>query len=244
MSAENKLTYRDVVDLWKHFVVDRSGHESADSGWSPRALIDHFLIIRSTILKQLVDAGRPIGMQMIQYIPCIKLDAVPSNECPCAPPTGCMWLKSVFPIPNYIALKSVSTYSGDLISFVKWDKFKYKVKYSRKDTSDTLKYTIKVIDGKNYLYILGDEDLELVSLEGIFEDPYCADTFPKCTEESKDDVEKKCNPWDTPFLLDQSIIPQVLNAAWSTLPQLRSVAGSDIVNDDIDNTKGDINLKI
>ena len=90
--------------------------------------------------------------------------------------------------------------------------------------------------------------MEIISITGIFEDPLCAELYPKCKgpndPESQEEINKRCNPWDTPFLLDRAYLVDLFNLAWETLPRLRQVAGGDIVNDDKDNTRGDINPKI
>lgn len=240
------LTYRQVVDNWKHFVVDRSGFESRSSGWSDKALLEQFLILRSTIIRQNLIAGFSIGEQSIQNLPCIQLDEAPISSCPCAPSSGCTWYKSVKPIPKYLKLLSVNDIEGNTtFSYVEWDKIKFRTKYSRSKSKEKAYYTIRTVDAESYLYIMTDKMLKLVSLTAIFEDPYCAIEFPKCCDEpSAEEIEKICNPWDTPFLLDSALINQVFTIAWQTLPQLRAVAGPDLFNDSVDNTKGDLNLKI
>ena len=247
MSTKNKLSYRDVVNLWKHYVVDRTGHESDDSAWSSRALITQFLILRSSLLRSVVKSGEDIGIQSVQTIPCIELDSVPLASCPCVAPSGCRWLKSIHPIPNFIKITSVTTIDGkETIGFTSWDKVKYKTQYSRVKSKDKLTYTIQVKNGLNYLYILGDDNLELVSLSGVFEDPSCISSFPSCGDKkkTKEQIIRECNPWDSPFLLDQGLLNEIFMMAWRVLPALRRQAGSDIFPDDLDNTSGDINPNI
>lgn len=240
------LTYREVVQNWKHYIADRSGFESRSNGWSDKALLEQFLLIRSTILKQLMVSGAEIGEQSIQNLPCVKLDEAPISTCPCAPASGCTWYRSINTIPKYLKLISINTIDGgEGFSFVEWDKIKYRTKYSRSKKATKNFYTIRTIDGESYLYIMSDRMLQLVSLTAIFEDPYCPIEFPKCAEEpTSTDLTKICNPWDTPFLMDSALISQVFTIAWQTLPQLRATAGPDMFNDMVDNTKGELNLKI
>ena len=239
-------TYRDVVENWKHFVVDRSGFESRSSGWSDKAILDQFLLLRSTVFRQLMLSGADIGEQNLQNLDCIQLEEVPRSSCPCAPPSGCKWLKSVKVLPKYIDIISVNTVDGgEIFSYLEWDKIKYRTTYSRSNNQSKNYYTVRTSGADTHLYILTDKMLKIVSATLLLEDPYCAIEFPKCCEEpSSADLEKICNPWDTPFLMDSALISQIFNIAWQTLPQLRNAAGPDLFNDSIDNTKGDLNLKI
>ena len=104
---------------------DRSGFESDDSSWADRALIDHFILLRSQVIKSIIMSERDVGDQSIQTIPCISLDEVPLSECPCLAPDQCTWRKSCVAIPNYLKIVSVTTIDGkETISHSDWSKVK------------------------------------------------------------------------------------------------------------------------
>jgi hypothetical protein len=240
-----RLTYREVADLFKHYVADRSGHQSASSPWSAYSLIRMLLLSRSGLLQTLISSGEKVGYQTYQTLSCVKLKEENQTSCPFVIPPGCSWLKTIEPIPKFIKTISVTTIDGQTnIPLVDWNTYKYKNKFSRvPSTKKPLYYTIREEDGENYFYVMGSEFLKMITFTAIFEDPYCALIFPKC-ETSQKDVEVRCNPWDTPFILDQSWIDKVLLSTWQMLPPLKNQTVPDLIGDTVDNTKGDINPKI
>lgn len=234
MSSEK--TYRQIVHSWRHWPGDKSGFVSDDFSMSDEAILCHLLDTRAEVLRNLQTLGIGLGTQNIQTIPCIELEKTDKSECPCAPPTGCIWLKSKKPIPRYIKLSSVSDIIGaENISFIEWNKVKYKFKSRAKGNKNKKYYTIRDIGEGSYLYILNDSFLKMVSLSAVFEDPKCAREFGGC---GVDSVEIECNPWDTPFILDAGLRNQVLKSAWQTLPAVRRVAEDDRNSNSLQDTPG------
>lgn len=237
------LTYRNVVELFKHYPVDKSGFPSDDNGWSDHAILENILIARTHHIKQALKNNEDLGLQYIQTIPCVNLEIADRNECPCAPLSGCYWVKVSEPLPKLIKLISINTVLGmDNFNYVRWDQIKHKL-HSR--TSEDAKfYTFRESKGKSqvYLYLpIQEIKLEIASITGIFEDPYCVHAYPCCGDV---DTEAKCNPWDTPIYVDREILHMLLKDVWNTLLPVRAAAGWDWTGDSQDNTKGTQNPQI
>lgn len=233
MSKER--TYRSIVHLFRHFPGDYSGYIPNNFNMSDQAILQHLLDTRSELLSNLQTLGFPLGTQNFQTIPCVELEEVESHECPCAPPSGCKWLKSKKPLPRYIKISSVSTITGqDNISYIDWTKIKHKFN-SRYPVKNKRYYTLRDIGQGTFLYVLNDSFLKMISLSAVFEDPKCVLEFGGC---KKDLTKYKCNPWNTPFVLDGGLINKVLKNAWQTLPQLKQVAPDDRKNNNLQDRQG------
>jgi hypothetical protein len=234
-------SYRDSVEYFKHVPLDSSGYQSDDLGWSDRVIVEHLLDVRTSEIKQRQLVGIPIDKHNEQTLPCIELEEVDAVDCPCPPPSGCIWLKSNDILPRMISLTSVSSIDGSInFNPVDWTKLKYKVNSRIKSNQKKKYYTTRDTGEGTYLYILNDDFLKAVSLTAIFEDPYCAFSFPKCGEQN---IEALCNPWNVDIKTDRSIFEAIIRKAWQILLSIRSAAGSDTYNDSQDNTKNVIQPK-
>lgn len=205
---------------------------------SDQAILQHLLDTRAELLQNLSNLGFPLGVQNVQTIPCVELEEVADSACPCAPPSGCTWLKSKKALPRYIKLSSVSTVNGkDNISRIEWTKVKHKFN-SRYPTKNKRYYTLRDIGEGTFLYILNDSFLKTVAISAVFEDPKCALEFGNCDE---DGSKNKCSPWNTPFVLDAGLINKVLKNAWQTLPALKQIAPDDRKNNKLQDRPGSDN---
>lgn len=235
-------TYRDTVEYYKHPPMDVSGYESDDLGWADLMIIQHILDVRTTELKRQDRIGFDLDKHNQQTLPCIKLEEVDKVDNPCAPPTGCIWLKSTEVLPRMIKMISVTSIDGNInFNSVDWTKFKYKKSSRIKSNKSKKYYTTKDTGDGTFLYVLNDEFIKAISLTSIFEDPYAAVSYPNCGVVNTEAV---CNPWSTDMKTDRSTFATVMSLSWSLLPNVRAGAGSDIYNDSTDNTKGVIQPKI
>lgn len=235
------FTYRKAVEFYKHPPLDISGFNSDDIGWSDQMILDYILDVRAGELKRRAEKGK-VDKHNVQTLPCIELEEVDLVDCPCAPPTGCMWLRSTSELPRLIKTISVTSIDGNInFNSVDWTKFKYKTTSRIKSTQDKKYYTTKDTGKGTYLYILNDSFLKAVSLSGVFEDPYQAVSYPKCGEVDK---EVFCNPWDTDIKTDRGLFDIIMRTVWQILPAIRyGSKTADTVNDASDNTNGVIQPK-
>lgn len=191
---------------------------------------------RAVVTKESIKRNEGVTEDMYQLLPCVEVCEADRQECPCAPASGCYWLKSRSPIPRALLIRSVtdiigSSGMGGTVSFDHrlWKDIgrKSRLKSSRIRRYFTLKESG---NGDFYLYIHAEEDLflEKVAVAGIFANPILAAQYPNCGRTNLDAV---CNPMDVPFFTNEEIRDTVFKRAWSFLPQLKLSAMYDILND-------------
>src|SRR5690606_30429433 len=110
------------------------------------------------------------------FIPCFPMKEVEIVECPCAPVSGCTWMKSVWPLPDFKGnkLSMVSPANvghSDGYGFVEWDSI-YDLRNSRREGRLNEKYSIRNVAGQKYLYVHTFTNVkpEIVSLSAPFDD--------------------------------------------------------------------------
>ena len=185
MSNPNyRRTYRDLCYDLKSG-LDRQGFPSSSSRFSEKQIYDSLLDSRTTFLKRTKIARRGIGQENVQTISCVKLEEADTNICPCNPPTGCKWLKSVKPIPKSIMLFGVTNTNASFqADFAEWTKFKNKL-YARSNKEYTRYFTILETGEGPYLYLYNDDFLDSVSITGLWENPNHAAVYNTCGEETE-----------------------------------------------------------
>lgn len=229
------FTHRHAIEMWKHFPMDMSGYVSDDSAFSDKAVIRQLQESRSALTKEAMLRGDDVSEQMVQTLPCVEVTEMDRNECPCAPASGCYWLKSDTVIPKFIKINSITgiVAHGEMprFTFIKWDRFQYipksRVASMRKGRFWTVRDTGE--EGLR-LYLYGDRFLETISISGIWEDPMCVAAFPKCGEVN---VQAKCFPLDVDFYTDSWLRESIMRHAWQKLVPVRQTAPLDAMNDDI-----------
>lgn len=241
MNKYSTRTYRDAVEHFKHPPLDDSGFISDDKGWSDRLIINELLDTRDNLFSRDITKGVDIDVSNYHLIPCLKMEEVSGIEG--INTGGCSIHKSVEPLPYFIDIKSV-TNSGGTYNYdpIEWNSLKHKLNSRSSYERDKTYYTLIETDSGSYLYTLNDDFVDSVVVRTLLSDPYSSNFFTDC--EGNKNIEGICNPWDTPFKTDRDTFNKIMKVLWSTLPQVRSLAGTDHVNDTKDNTKGYIQTKI
>lgn len=160
------------------------GVQSDDSRLSNRHIFNKLKTVRARLLTQEDKKGQSISKWAYQNLPCIELEEVPLNECPCEPQSGCTILRSKYPIPSImmgrdnLMLQSVTGLEGRLrFSETTWQDKKYKA--GNKYTFEDPDYFFKDNEGK--IYITVTLAIETITIPAIFNDPIEAYKFPnKC----------------------------------------------------------------
>lgn len=228
-------TLRRMVDTFLHNASDFSGHISDDRIYSKKVLAQMIIETRAEVVRGALNANQSISEHYQQLVDCIELEEVDIQECPCAPESGCTWLKSKEPIPEAIQIISVTdTVAKEQFSRKKWTDFK-RVKNSRIKSSLTRRYyTIRESgDGTFYLYLYTKQAdkkfLKAVSMMAIFSDPLKASAFAGCGEPNLNAI---CAPLDQPIFICEELRPRVMNNLYSILPQIKANAPQDEINND------------
>lgn len=138
---------------------------------------------RAQLISQKLNKKDDIHDSWVQTINCLELIRVDSSEC-CEIDTGCYLLRSNLKLPNTLdfwkdnGIISVLTVGGEIISKSNFLKSKYQ-KYNKYTANKKIWYL-----KNNYLYVINDTFLELVTVNALFERPSDLSTFISCSGES------------------------------------------------------------
>lgn len=217
-------TIRDVIYDFRQTVVSATGDTSDDTDYSDKEIYMRLVMSRASIIKSLLDRGIKLSEEFYQVIPCVNLQEVDIVECPTAPASGCMWLKSDCPIPDHLVIQSVSTHLGKTFSYARWDKLREKVRGRLASAATDSYYTFRTIDNKTWLYIYNNEFLQSATVTMIPEDPIEANKY--C---NKDNV---CTPMDTDIHTSAPVLDMIIKTTWDTIIKGKQVAQFKIMNND------------
>ena len=213
------------------------GAPSDDSRLAPRHVYNKMLTVRGKLIYQKANKNQKISAWNYQTLPCIEMVVAQPSECPCLPPSGCQILKTKYKLPKPLTglsthlIKDVTSIDGTVIySEIGWDGYKYKK--GNKYTAHKPDYFIR--DG--YLYITHKSGPKIITLSGLFEDPYDASHYPSfCDEDCKDcqdcdDAQKK------EFPLDGEMLDLLVEICVAALVSMFGQINQDLTN----NSKDDV----
>jgi hypothetical protein len=227
-------THRHALESFKHVALDKTGYSSDELPWSNKYIIRKLQEIRASVLLSQLAAAKDISEFSLQTLGCVEFEEMDRSDCPCAPASGCYWLKSKEPIPRAIKITSVTgTVAGETnprFTFIKWDRFQYIPIARSKSTKFGSFWTIRDSGDGAYICLYGNRNLKVGSITGLWEDPMLTAAFPRC---GVVDLDALCNPLDVDFYTDAHTRDIVLDMAWQKLLPIRSAAGADIQNDDM-----------
>lgn len=245
-----KNTIKTTVDAFRHFAADRSGLVNVDSSWTNRLIYYHLEMYRhrEEYLWQL-EQGRIYDNKIIDQeydiLPCIELQEIDQQECPCAPASGCLFLKSKHPLPEMVMRDNHIVVSDTLgkvrFNYVKWHEFSNKLNSRKAAQSGMTYFTFKHIDDETWLYVHNREFLELASMTARFVNPVDVKKFPGC-DDAKTDID--CSILDQQFDIRKEIKPIVFEKAFQSLHRKRaSNPIEDEFNDNSDDTASKPKIK-
>lgn len=199
MATYNQLIY-NLKNLY------RGGLTSDDESISNRQLMFIFNTYRAKLVREDLNKKRTIDRQLIQDLGCIKMICVDAAECCEIDDSGAKVLRSKEPIPKFLEL-----YDKTLLTFVgtvdrqnpfqistetksRWSKY-------NKYTSKSTRAYLKLFNDDIYLYVTNaPKGLELINVQGIFEDPEKASKFSHCNGEP-------CFSYDGEYPISAHMIP-------------------------------------
>lgn len=226
ITDRSSLTNKEVIQAFREY-TDSTGHVSDDSSWSNRLLLRHLLFYRAPLLAQKVNSGDNSYRRARQTIPCIPLVEVDTNECPCAPQSGCTWMRTKYRIPDpigkFITVTSID--GGIMYGYRNWDDVKSKFDSRVPAISKGATYS----DKNGYLYLHNDIHKEFITITAVFLDPRQAQLFIGC-----DGEEKKCvKPLDLEFPFDPELYPMLYQMVFQQLFAVKGSVPGDVINDDL-----------
>lgn len=214
---------RDIIYDFRQAVVSATGDTSDDTDYSDKEIYMRLVMSRSAIIKSLLDRGVKLTEEFYQVIPCIQLEEVDIVECPTAPASGCVWLRSDCPLPDQLNIQSVSTHLGKTFSYARWDKLPLKVRGRLKSAATDSYYTFRTIGDKTWLYIHNDEFLKSATVVMIPENPIEANKYCNKTI---------CNPMETDFHTSAPVLDMIIKTTWDTITKGKQLAQFKIMNND------------
>lgn len=240
-------TIRTNIDAFSHFVSDRTGKRVDDHGWSPRLIYFHLKQARATtIYKNRLEILYTLSDDQLDNLGCVELEKIDRAESPALPKSGCIFLRSVRPIPKLIAgeLLSVKLPVGGRnhrseVEYISWYHFDSKLSSRISAQAYLPYYTIKKDPkGDYYFYLYNKKALKCIELSGVFSDPIEVATFIPFGGKEEDSIKTYCNALDIKFPIQEELKDEVFSRALASLAGLRSQANpvSDFTNDDLDNT--------
>lgn len=164
--------------------------------------------IRSMLIGQQLAKRADVSDIWLQTIGCLELEQVDSSEC-CEIETNCTILRTVREIPATIEtseinnIYAVETPLGELISKTNSDEERY-LKYS-KYTSTKPYWFLK----NNRIYIINNDFLTHINIDGIFEDPYELKDYVGCDEST-------CFSWNSNYPCSLKMANEITNIVLKT----------------------------
>lgn len=219
-------TIRDLIHDFRQLVVSITGDTSDDLDFSDREIYFRYVLTRALVVKQLLERGVKLSEEFFQTLTCIELEEADRVECPFIPESGCKWLKSKCPLPDFITIQSIGTQLGTSFSYVRWDKIESKKKGRLPSAKKDRFYSFRTIGKDTYLYVYNDDFIKNIIAVGVFEDPIEAEKFCGLSKEAI------CNPMDVDFHTSAFALDMISKSSWDTIIKARSAAKAKILNND------------
>lgn len=227
-------THRKQLEKVKHLIIDYTGYVPDEIPWSDQYLVKALQETRATVLKESLSRGEVLSEQNVQTLPCIEVSELDRNECPCAPASGCYWLRTDVTVPREIKIISVTGIVANddnpRFTYMKWDRFQYVPKARLESTRKGFYYAVRTTSDKDSrIYLYGSRFLQSIAISGIYEDPMTVAAFPKCGQLQ---IESFCNPFDVNFYTDVFLIDRVVQLTVQKIVPPRQTTSTDPKNDD------------
>lgn len=229
-------TIRGVISAFSHSVEQRTGRPFIEFRWPNRLVYYHIVNQRADIYYQSRKQNEFENNyeDYSEYISCVEMQEIDIVECPCAPASGCTFMKSKEPLPTFLKGTPilVTKLTGDeKYNHVDWSMFKHRINSRFAASSQELFFTTKTIDDKRWLYtyITRDEKVKSVSISGVPIDPMEMALFPICGEPKPD----MCDILDLPFRIEKRLINTIFSSVFEKLIGLNNATRiGDTKNDD------------
>ena len=211
------------------------GVPSDDSRLSNRYIYNKLMSVRSRLMSE--KARKRQGIKY-QFLPCIQLINAPISECCCIPDNVCKVRRSKHKLPklmmnmNGYLVNFVATLGNKSINLTDPIDYGHMIsgsKYAKKG----IYYYIQ----NDYLYIIGNDNLEIVKMEALFEEGDIPQYFIDCCETG---TSTDCtSPLDKEFSIDSELIEPLI-----TLAKEELIGDFLQMKEDVSNDASDTNLTV
>lgn len=135
--------------------------------------------LRAKLISQTISKNKDINDVWIQRIKCLELEQVDKAEC-CDIQTDCLILRSIRQIPNTIESNDanfiISVMGLDGSHITPTTRFRQRYKRYSRFTGNNKGWFLK----DRYIYVINDDLLTYVNVDGIFDDPRDLIEFSSC----------------------------------------------------------------
>lgn len=254
MELNDLNTIRANVDAFRLYLEDRTGRPSNEMVYPPKLIYFYLRMFGDQATYEYLKDDTNTDEDFTSVLSCVELEKIDVVECPCAPSSGCTWLRSVHPLPKMIDGKpksvtlikpkgSKATNSNFIFDFIDWERFPDMLKGRNQAQSKQLYYTLLTTTGtkSQHLYIYTNSEfsnLKAVRVSAIFRDhlEYCE--FPQCGGS----IINTCNPLDEEFVINKNIKARVFDLTYNALRKVKVLSpGADVINND--NPDAQINVQ-
>ena len=211
------------------------GVSSDDSRLSNRHIYNKLMSVRSRLMSEKARKRQAIRYQ---FLSCIQLIDAPISECCCIPDNACKVRRSKHKLPRLMMamddylINFVATLNRRNINKINPTDIDHIIsgsKYAKKSTF----YYIQ----NDYLYIVGNDKLEIVMMEALFEGDI-PQYFIDCCDETG--VVTDCvSPLDKEFSIDSELIEPLI-----TLSKEELIGDFLQMREDVSNDTSDTNLTV
>lgn len=215
-----ETTIREVIAGLAHDVEEKTGRPFIDFKWPNRLIYFHLINQRADIYYQTRRQNQVEGNyeDYTEVLPCVEMREVDIVECPCAPASGCTFMKVVKPLPKFVGGRpaAVTTLTGfDRYNYVEWTMFKFRINNRNAVLNKSFLYTIQTINNETWLYtyITNDVKARAVKVAGVPIDPMEVVMYPVCGKEPPD----MCNLLDYKFIIEKRLMSVLYDATFKKL---------------------------
>jgi hypothetical protein len=223
---KTSLTNREVIANFRDWAADGSSLLSQSNFVFQRIVLNHLLNFRATILSVKPNSGDNSYRKARQTTPCILLEKVDMSECPCAPLSGCEWLRTTQRIPETIGeVMSVTSVDGSIdYDYRNWDDVRNKFQSRHAAIRNSATFSEK--DG--YIYVHNDIHKKAIKVTALFHDPKKIQLMPDCDGT----IVNSCKSYlDLEFPFDPEQYPILFQSVSQFLLSTKT-APSDVINND------------
>lgn len=211
----------DIIAAFSHDVEEKTGRPFSSFKWPNRLIYFHLINQRADIYYQTRKQNQKEGNyeDYNEVLPCVLMKEIDIVEaCPCAPPSGCMFMKSVEPIPRFIGGRPtiVTTLTGfEKYDFVEWAYFKHRINNRISALNQTYLFTTYTLNNEQHLYtyITTDVKARNVKVAGVPIDPMEMALYPVCGKKPKN----PCDILDLNFIIEKRLINILYDSTYKKL---------------------------
>lgn len=236
-----RTSIRDIIAAFSHDVEEKTGRPFIQFKWPNMLIYFHMTNARAELYYQTRRQNQLEGNyeDYTEVIPCIELKEVDLVECPCAPPSGCTWMKSIIPLPRFVGSRptNVTTLDGmDRYTFTEWSMFKIKTNNRILAANMGMRYTVKTLGNEQWIYTLIKKEkdgipikAQYAMLSGVPIDPMEIALYPVCGKKMRD----PCNILDLNFIIEKRLTNALYTNTLARMIQINNSTNiGDTKNDD------------